>query len=114
MARLAFGTALCTDAISYLGQAGGLAVCSRGPAVTEIACFAVMGLTCGVAGMAQLWCLRASCRRTPTSESTRERSGPLVVGFWVRTSWRTSTYRPARGPSFFFVDPGRGWLSSHR
>ena len=59
MARLAFGTAVWTDAISYLGQAAVVFMLARAGHLSPEIAFAVMGLTCGVAGIAQLWFLRA-------------------------------------------------------
>jgi O-antigen/teichoic acid export membrane protein len=80
MARLAFGTALCTDAISYLGQAAVIWLCVRAGQMSPEIAFAVMGLTCGVAGIAQLWCLRDSCHgRTKLREHAQI--------FWATGRW---------------------------
>lgn len=59
MARLAFRTALCTDMISYLGQAALIWLIAHYGQITVEAAFGVIGLTCGVAAVIQLWFLRA-------------------------------------------------------
>ena len=82
MARLAFRTALFTDAISYLGQAGVLWLVAAKGKLTPETGFAVIALTCGVAALVQ-WILlrvRADVRRTI---SLRDRAR----AFWATGHW---------------------------
>jgi len=60
MARLAFGKTLCTDAISYLGQAALVWLFAYKGVVSPEIAFALIGVTCLVAAIAQLWFLRGS------------------------------------------------------
>ncbi|HEX6186943.1 MAG TPA: hypothetical protein VFZ40_02590 [Pyrinomonadaceae bacterium] len=62
MARLAFSAALITDAISYLGQAALMWLLARNGQLTLEVTFGVIGMTCGLAAIAQLWLLRARWR----------------------------------------------------
>src|SRR5213075_2031677 len=59
MARLAFGKTLCTDAISYLGQAAMVWLVAHNYRTSPEIAFAIMGFTGGVAGILQLWLLGA-------------------------------------------------------
>lgn len=77
MARLAFRTALITDAISYLGQAGVLWLLARNGKLTPEIGFAVIALTCGVAAVVQLSFIRV---RLTT---------PIRLGYWARSFWTT-------------------------
>jgi len=57
MARFAFGKTLGTDAISYLGQAAMVWLFAHEYQSSPEVAFAIMGLTCGVAAIVQLWFL---------------------------------------------------------
>jgi len=82
MARMAFRTALFTDAISYLGQAGILwLVAGNGKLTPEIG-FAVIGFTCGVAAVVQWILLRVRVQvRDVSSIQTSART------FWATGQW---------------------------
>jgi O-antigen/teichoic acid export membrane protein len=58
MAQLAFRTAVYTDAISYLGQAALCWLLARNGNLSPQAGFGVIGITCGLAGIVQLWLIR--------------------------------------------------------
>jgi len=58
MARLAFRTAVYTDAISYLGQAALCLLLARNGNLSPQVGFGAIGLTCGLAAIVQLWLLR--------------------------------------------------------
>jgi O-antigen/teichoic acid export membrane protein len=104
MARLAFGTALCTDAISYLGQAAALWLCVRQGQVSPEIAFAVMGLTCGVAGIAQLWFLRDSLNGKP---KLREHAQMFwATGRWVLGSNVLANFNIQAGPWALFLFRG--------
>ena len=62
MARLAFRTALGTDMISYLGQAALVWLLAHYGHLSVEAAFGVIGLTCGLAAVAQLWFFRGTWR----------------------------------------------------
>jgi O-antigen/teichoic acid export membrane protein len=84
MARFAFGTALWTDAISYLGQAALVWLCVREGRLSPEIAFAVMGLTFLVAAIAQLWFLRVSWHgRLNIKEHARM--------FWATGRWVLGT-----------------------
>ncbi|MGI9066483.1 MAG: lipopolysaccharide biosynthesis protein [Pyrinomonadaceae bacterium] len=77
MARLAFRTALFTDAISYLGQAGLLWLLARNGKLTPEVGFAVIALTCGVAAVVQVSLMRVRL------------TAPISLRDWARSFWRT-------------------------
>jgi O-antigen/teichoic acid export membrane protein len=77
MARLAFRTALFTDAISYLGQAGVLWLLARNGKLTPEVGFAVIAFTCAVAAVVQLSLMRVRF------------TGRLNLGDWARSFWMT-------------------------
>ena len=80
MARLAFRTAVFTDAISYLGQASLCWVIARhGKLSVEIG-FGVIALSCGVAAIAQLLLLRTRLK------------GPINLRDSAVTLWRTGRW----------------------
>ena len=84
MARMAFRAALFTDAISYLGQAGVFWLLARsGSLSTEIG-FAVIGMTCGLAALAQLLLIRAQLQ-------LRIR-GAIKMRDWIKTFWDTGSW----------------------
>jgi O-antigen/teichoic acid export membrane protein len=104
MARLAFGTALCTDAISYLGQAAALWLCARGGQLSPEIAFAVMGLTCGVAGIAQLWFLRDSWHGKPGLRKHAQMF--WATGRWVLGSNVLANLNIQAGPWALFLFRG--------
>jgi O-antigen/teichoic acid export membrane protein len=79
MARLAFRAALLTDAISYLGQAGFFWLLARSGRLSPEIGFAVLGLTCGAAAVAQLLLIRVQLR-VPQAIDLRN---------WTRAFWGT-------------------------
>jgi O-antigen/teichoic acid export membrane protein len=83
MARLAFRTALVTDAISYLGQAGLLWLLARQGRLSPEIGFAVIGLTCGVAALVQLSRLRVRLRERVQATAA------FGLRDWARSFWTT-------------------------
>ena len=77
MARLAFRTALFTDAISYLGQAGVLWLLARSGQLSSAGAFAVIALTCAAAAMMTLILLRVRL------------TAAAGLPAWARSFWST-------------------------
>jgi O-antigen/teichoic acid export membrane protein len=84
MARLAFRAALLTDAISYLGQAGLFWLFARSGRLSPEIGFALLGLTCGLAGIAQLLLIRKLLRVSITQS--------VNVRVCTRTFWATGRW----------------------
>lgn len=84
MARLAFRTALFTDAISYLGQAGVVWLLARNGKLSPEVGFAVIALTCGVAAVVQVIRLRVRVRVRVT--------GAISLRDWGRSFWETGNW----------------------
>jgi O-antigen/teichoic acid export membrane protein len=84
MARLAFRTALFTDGISYLGQAGLLWLLVQKERLTPEIGFAVIGLTCGVAAIAQLMRLPVRIRKGGGGAAGVRDSARI---FWATGHW---------------------------
>jgi len=84
MARMAFRAAVFTDAISYLGQAGLFSLMARGGRLSTQIGFAVIGLTCGLAALAQLFLIR-------TQLQVRIR-GAIKIRDWMSTFWNTGRW----------------------
>ncbi len=80
MARMAFRTALFTDGISYLGQAGLLWLLASNGRISLETSFAVIGLTCGVAAVAQMISLRVRV------------TAPIELSAWARSFWTTGSW----------------------
>jgi O-antigen/teichoic acid export membrane protein len=81
MASMAFRTALFTDGISYLGQAGLLWVLAQKGKLSPEIGFAVIGFTCGVAAVVQLFRLPVRVRMRVT--------GALNLKDWAQSFWAT-------------------------
>jgi O-antigen/teichoic acid export membrane protein len=84
MARMAFRAALFTDAISYLGQAGLFSLMARSGTLSTHNGFAVIGLTCGLAALAQLLLIRTQLRVRIT--------GAIKIRDWMSTFWNTGRW----------------------
>jgi len=84
MARMAFRTALFTDAISYLGQAGLFCLMARSGRLSTQIGFAVIGLTCGLAALAQLLLIRTQLQVRIT--------GAIKIRDWMSTFWNTGRW----------------------
>lgn len=81
MARLAFRSALFTDAISYLGQAGLIWLMARNARLSPEIGFAIIALTCGIAAVAQIISLRLRF------DGGVLRLWELATTFWKSGSW---------------------------
>ncbi|HYW72257.1 MAG TPA: hypothetical protein VE961_14570 [Pyrinomonadaceae bacterium] len=101
MAQLAFGTAMCTDAISYLGQAVLIWCCARAGRLSPQIAFAVVGLTCVLAAFAQL-CFLRGLRRGKLELKQHARSF-WVTGRWVLGSDILANFNVQAGPWALFI-----------
>ena len=84
MARMAFRAALFTDAISYLGQAGLFGLMAHSGRLSTQIGFAVIGLTCGLAALAQLLLIRTQLQVRVT--------GAIKIRDWMSTFWNTGRW----------------------
>ena len=104
MARLVFGKALATDAISYLGQAALVWLFAQKHSTSPEIAFAIIGLTCGVAGIAQLWCLKA---RWHDDFKLREHAKEFwATGRWVLGLNVVASFNVQAGPWALFLFRG--------
>jgi len=104
MARLAFRTALFTDAISYLGQAGVLWLLARSGQLTPEIGFAVIALTCGVAAVVQLSLIRV--RLTVPSGLRDWARSFWMTGYWVLGSSLVTNFSIQAVPWALFLFRG--------
>jgi O-antigen/teichoic acid export membrane protein len=104
MARLVFGKALATDAISYLGQAALVWLFAQKYSASPEIAFAIIGFTCGLAGIAQLWCLNA---RERGDFNLREHAREFwATGRWVLGLNVVASFNLQAGPWALFLFRG--------
>jgi O-antigen/teichoic acid export membrane protein len=101
MARLAFGRTLCTDAISYLGQAAMVWLFAHEYQSSPEVAFAIMGFTCGVAGVVQLWFLGA--RSSGRLNLRKHALDFWITGRWVLGSNLLANFNIQAGPWALFL-----------
>ena len=101
MARLAFSKTLSTDAISYLGQAAMVWLVAHNFRMSPEIAFAIMGFTCGVAGIVQLWLLGA--RRHGGLNLRTHALDFWSTGRWVLGSNLLANFNIQAGPWALFL-----------
>jgi O-antigen/teichoic acid export membrane protein len=101
MARLVFGQALFTDAISYLGQAALVWLFAHKYRTSPEIAFAIMGFTCGLAGVAQLWFLGASWKGNVNLQ--KQAAEFWSIGRWVLGSNLLANFNIQAGPWALFL-----------
>jgi O-antigen/teichoic acid export membrane protein len=106
MVRLAFRTALFTDAISYLGQAGLLWLLARHSTLSAEVGFGVVAVTCAVAALVQARLLRLRLRVIRTINLREWARRFWQAGRWVLASNVASNFGMQAVPWALFLFRG--------